>query len=393
MGTETAATAIAELSLINVSDPATHSDIIRKCQSIISTLQEPGAVVMETLAGVAKYPCLVAISNLGIFEKLSLDGPLKADQLAEKCGADRWLVVRLMRVAVAWEIVTEIAPEHYAPTATSRIFAVPAFAAGLRNCHFSSQVIESLPQYLEETQYRNPTDETKSLFQYHFKTDLELFEWRSGNKAAMDDFNLFMTIQRTRGQHWQETFNVGSRILDGVEIDTSLPLLVDIAGGFGQDLCLLKTKLAPGYNVTKGQLVLEDQDTVINNIPADMYDADFKYVAHNFFTLQPVKGARIYSLKGVLHDWPDHKAVEILRHTAKALTPGYSKVWILDGIIPDMGADKVMVGLDIGMMALFGALERNKEQWTQLLAQAGLKITSVSTLPDGFGLIEAELDA
>ncbi|KAL4931667.1 uncharacterized protein BDV17DRAFT_288728 [Aspergillus undulatus] len=319
-----ASAAIAQLSSIDVSDDSSHREIIQKCQSIISTLQDPGQVVMETLASVAKYPCLVALSNLGIFSVLaSTTEPLSATHLAEKCSADKWHIVRLMRVDATWDIISKIGPVVYAATGASRVFASPAFAAGLRNTLFSSQIISNLPAYLTETSYTNPSEHEKSLFQYHFKTDLGLFEWRAGNKAAMDDFNLFMTIQRTRGQQ-VETFRIKDRIFDGATVDDTKPLLVDIAGGFGQDLRLVKGVLTSGsesglYVLGKGQLVLEDQ-------------------------AQPVWGP------------------------AAALTPGYSRLRILDGIVPDTGADKIMAALDIG-------------GW--------VRIERVTTGEDGFGLIEA----
>ncbi|KAL4937096.1 hypothetical protein BDV06DRAFT_232800 [Aspergillus oleicola] len=389
-----ASATIAELSSLDVSNPSSKQEIIQKCQSIIKILQDPGQVVMETLASVANYPCLVALSNLGVFEKLAASKePLTATHLANECSADKWLVARLMRVAAAWDILEETGPETYTATGASRIFAMPAFAAGLRNTLFSSKIISDIPQFLKETSYANPTDYENGLFQYNMKTKLGLFEWRAGNKAAMDDFNMFMTIQRTRGQQWCETFDIKRRIFEGVEIDPSKPLVVDIAGGFGQDLRLVKDALAKnGCTVSKGQLVLEDQAHVIPNVPADMRDSDFAYVPHDFFTPQPIQGARIYTLKGVIHDWTESKALQILKHTASALKKGYSKVWILDGVVPDTGADKIMAGLDIGMMALFGACERTREQWAALLKDARLRIESVTTGNDGFGLIEAVLD-
>ncbi|KAL4951891.1 S-adenosyl-L-methionine-dependent methyltransferase [Aspergillus filifer] len=385
---------IAELTSLDISTPSSKQEIIQKCQSIIKSLQDPGQVVMETLASVANYPCLVALSNLGVFEKLAASKePLTATHLATECSADKWLVTRLMRVAVAWDIIEEAGPETYTATGASRIFAMPAFAAGLRNTLFSSKILSDIPQFLKETSYANPTDYHNGLFQYNMKTKLGLFEWRAGNKEAMDDFNMFMTIQRTRGQQWCETFDIKRRIFEGVEIDPAKPLLVDIAGGFGQDLRLFKAALQKGgHAVSKGQLVLQDQAHVISNVPSDMHDPDFSYLPHDFFTPQPIKGARIYTLKGVIHDWTEVKALQILRNTASALEKGYSKLWILDGVVPDTGADKIMAGLDIGMMALFGACERTREQWGTLLRDAGLKIESVSTGKDGFGLIEAVLD-
>ncbi|KAL2829545.1 S-adenosyl-L-methionine-dependent methyltransferase [Aspergillus cavernicola] len=380
---------IAQLATIDVSDPTSHSDIIRKCNSVASALQHPGALALQAIASAADFPALVVLNDLGVFQKLA-EGPLTAIQLAEKCGADRWLIVRLLRVATAAGMIQETGPESYAATPTSNILAIPSFAAGISLSHLSAKIIYSLRTYFKETQYRNPRNYLNGPFQSYLDTPLGSFEWLAQNEETRRDFNLFMTIQRTRGQHWTTNFNIKSRILhDSVPINPDAPLYVDVGGGLGQDLRLVKAELG---DVSKGQLVLEDQVSTINNIPTDLHDADFEYIPHDFFTAQPVKGARVYSFKGVLHDWPDDKALQILSHIVAVMTPGYSRVWILDGIVPDTGADKVLAELNLCMMAWYGALERNREQWGELLGQAGLRVVGVQTMDDGFGLIEAVLE-
>jgi hypothetical protein len=75
----------------------------------------------------------VVLSNLGIFEKLAgTSESLMAAHLAQESGADRALVVRLLRLAAAWGVVAETGPETYAATGASKILAIPSAAAGLR---------------------------------------------------------------------------------------------------------------------------------------------------------------------------------------------------------------------------------------------------------------------
>jgi GTP-sensing pleiotropic transcriptional regulator CodY len=113
-----ASTAIEQLTALDISNHTANKTIVLNC---LSQKQ------------VTKHPCLVALSNLGIFEKLAgSDEPLTAAYLAEESGADRALVVRLLRIAAAWGIVTETGSETYAATGASRILAIPSAAAGLR---------------------------------------------------------------------------------------------------------------------------------------------------------------------------------------------------------------------------------------------------------------------
>ncbi|KIA75405.1 hypothetical protein HK57_00124 [Aspergillus ustus] len=390
-GLDEVTTAIAELSTIDASDPATRYEIVDKCQRILDILQDPLAVVMENLCSIVKFPCLAVLNRLEVFKRLT-SGPLTASELAEQTNSDRWLIVRLMRAATAWGLVKEIGPETYQATPVTHVFAAPPCVAGLRVGEKIHKILDSLPTYLEETDFRNPASATNGLFQYAFGTDQESFDFFATDEKYTQDFNTFMTIQRTRGQNWTDQFNAGSRILDGIPIDQTVPLVVDVAGGVGQDLTLVKNALPLDARTAVGQLVLQDLPQVIDNVPAELHDPDFEYIKHDIFTPQPVKGARFYMMKHILHNWPDDRALKILRNIATAVTPGYSKLWILDSVVPDTGADKAVVALDIAMLGFHGAQERNREQWTTLLAAAGFEIVDLSVLPDGFGLIEAVIN-
>lgn len=105
--------------------------------------------------------------------------------------------------------------------------------------------------------------------------------------------------------------------------------------------------------MTKGQLVLEDQAHVTDTVPDDLRDSDIEYVKHDFFRPQPVKGARAYTLKSIIHDWPEPQSLEILRNIASGMTPGYSKIWVLDAIVPATNAPRALLGMDITMMVFW----------------------------------------
>lgn len=248
-------------------------------------------------------------------------------------------------------------------------------------------MIQRFPEYLKKVNYRNPDSSVlPGPFQYCLDTDQTTFEWIGQRPETAADFNLFMTQHRP--QDWTETFSVPDNLLSGITINDNAPLVVDVAGGYGHDLRRVKNRVS---SARKGQFVLEDQASVIDTVPSDLRDADIEYVKHDFFTPQPVKGARVYTLKSILHDWADDKALTILKNIATAMQPGYSKIWILDGIVPETKANLSLVGMDITMMMFLCALERTVSQWKGLLDQAGLVITGLHERPDGFGVVEAML--
>ena len=66
------------------------------------------------------------------------------------------------------------------------------------------------------------------------------------------------------------------------------------------------------------------------------------------FTEQPLKGAKAYYLRTVLHDWPDKAAA---------------------GACPCSG------GYD--MLNIFAALKRTEKQWVDLLERAGFRVVKI----------------
>ena len=54
---------------------------------------------------------------------------------------------------------------------------------------------------------------------------------------------------------------------------------------------------------------------------------------HDFFEEQPVKGADVYLLRWVLHDWSDSYAVRILRALIPALNKG-ARVILNETVLP-----------------------------------------------------------
>lgn len=70
-------------------------------------------------------------------------------------------------------------------------------------------------------------------------------------------------------------------------------------------------------------------------LPADLRDR-VSFMAHDFFTEQPVKGANAYLLRWVLHDWSDKYAIRILQALIPALTEA-SKIVVHEYILPVPG--------------------------------------------------------
>ncbi|NGN70227.1 methyltransferase [Streptomyces sp. A7024] len=118
----------------------------------------------------------------------------------------------------------------------------------------------------------------------------------------------------------------------------------------------------------------------------------------DFFRSVP-KGADLFLIKSVLHDWSDEKAATILRHCREVL-PADGRVLIVEPVLPDAVAPDSGSGSgsgpgpylsDLNMLVNLGGRERTRADFEDLCRAAGLSVTSVTELAEAapFSLIEA----
>ena len=158
--------------------------------------------------------------------------------------------------------------------------------------------------------------------------------------------------------------------LGGVDADEVL--LVDMGGATGHDLADFRSKHP---NLT-GRLILQDRIGNISSIkPGERPGIECE--VHDFFTPQPVRGAKAYYMHSVLHDWGDEDSLKILTHLKEALKPGYSKILINDYVVANQEADWMVTSLDMTMMVMAGSCERTETQWRELVGSAGLEISGI----------------
>ncbi|KFY95975.1 hypothetical protein V500_02605 [Pseudogymnoascus sp. VKM F-4518 (FW-2643)] len=83
-------------------------------------------------------------------------------------------------------------------------------------------------------------------------------------------------------------------------------------------------------------------------------------------------------MRNIIHDYPEDKAILILKNIIAALATD-SVILIDDMVIPNSGAHWQATQIDLVMMMSLASLERTKEQWHELLEKAGLKINNIYT--------------
>jgi hypothetical protein len=147
--------------------------------------------------------------------------------------------------------------------------------------------------------------------------------------------------------------------------------IVDVGGGHG---ALLAAILEANPH-TRG--VLQDLPSVVAGASALRREGlaeRCELVAGDFFDGVP-DGGDAYVLKGIIHDWNDEAAVEILRSCRRAIRPDGTLI-LLDTVLT--GSDDPRRALmDLLMMVLTGGRERTELEFRSLLQEASFSLTRV----------------
>jgi hypothetical protein len=108
--------------------------------------------------------------------------------------------------------------------------------------------------------------------------------------------------------------------------------VVDVGGADGYVSRAL-SKTHPQLN-----MVVEDlPDVVAAAVRQPCSNPCIRYQAHDFFATQPVAGADAYLFRWVLHDWPDHYVVRILRSQVPAPRRG-ARIVVNESLSPEPGS-------------------------------------------------------
>lgn len=317
------------------------------------------------------------------------EGGLSPGNLAQKTGVDAVLLQRIMRHLIAMKIV-RFSNGTFLGTTLSNGLAAENYQKSIDFCYdVARPSFNGFPEFFKKTDYKLPTSLTNGPFQAAHGTELPFFPWLVATPPHLDEFDNFMSAYRAGKANWydQGFYPVAERLVDGFDSSTSDVLLVDVGGGRGHDAQLF----ADQHASHPGKLILQDREPVIASIE-NKDKLPFESQAHDFFTPQPIKAARAYSLHSILHDWNDEEGIKILENLKPALKPGYSRVLLNEIVLSEEQPTLAATSMDMMMLAHFAVRERTEADWKAILENAGLKFLKIYNYPGvAESVIEAEL--
>ncbi|RYP81860.1 hypothetical protein DL769_001820 [Monosporascus sp. CRB-8-3] len=163
-----------------------------------------------------------------------------------------------------------------------------------------------------------------------------------------------------------------SYLVDGCDfsdVDARGGTFADVGGSHG----FVCVGLAERYRNMR--LVVQDLPKTVVNAPDPICeDAQvverITFVAHDFFTRRPVRGANVYFFRWIMHNHSIPYAFRILRNLSPALKPG-ARVVINDHSLRELAAknpwdERLMRSMDLAMMTLLNVQEPNEEEFRAL---------------------------
>jgi hypothetical protein len=203
----------------------------------------------------------------------------------------------------------------------------------------------------------------------------EVFDYFAANQEQSEIFNRAMTDGSTA---------IAPLVAEAYDF-SGINRLADIAGGHGY---LLAQILKANPNL-KG--ILFDVPPVIAGasslLEEEGVDGRVEKVSGDFFASVP-KGADAYIMKHIIHDWDDERAQRILQNINAAMSPE-GKVLIVEVVVPEDNEPHYSKLLDLEMLVSPGGVERTATEYRELLAAAGLRLTSIIQTKSPYSIIEA----
>ena len=313
---------------------------------------------------------ITVAAEFGVADALA-DGPLTIDELAAKVGADSDALGRLLRALIGRGVFRHRRDGRFELNSLARTLCSDAEVS----MTWAAKFYGSPEQRARWTLLADSIRTGKSVVPVlHGK---ESFDYFADDPRHADLFN------RTMASISQLT---DASVAAGYDF-SAYPTIVDVGGGHGP---LLATILAatPGSHG-----VLYDLPAVVAAAPKILCErgvADRVRIEEGSFFESIPAGGDAYVLKNIMHDWPDQKAVQILRNVRAAVEPE-ATILLVELVIPEHDRDFPGKWADLEMLLNLAARERTAAEYRNLLSQAGFQMTRLVPTASPLSLVEARV--
>jgi O-methyltransferase domain/Dimerisation domain len=316
--------------------------------------------------------CVRATCELGIID--ALDEPLSLTTLAARTSSDPTTLARLLRVLVDLELVAVGADRRFTATTRGEVLRV-GHPSGIRSLALMQSELPNVTawQHLAEAVRRGDAV-------FEDLHGMSHWAWLAAHPDEQTVFNASMARRAT----------LQVAAVRAVVDLSGASLVVDVGGGQGAMLAglLADEPLLRGLVADRSEVAAAATEHLA---AAGLGDRAHGVPADFFVSVPP--GGDVYVLSNVLHDWDDDEALTILRSVHAAMGPAAGLLVVenvLDapGRTPPQQRDVHLV--DLHMLVMFGARERTKQEYDDLLSGAGFQPSVLAESPNTWTVLRTQ---
>ena len=325
--------------------------------------------LMHLINGYQVSQALQVAATLGVADQLK-DGPKYYDAVARACGAPPTSLYRLLCALAAVGVFHETGNKEFSLTPLGVCLTSDA-PGSTRNY---ARWIGTPGQWRPWGNLLHSIKSGESAVRFTFGTDAWTYRMQHPEEQAVFD-SAMSGNSRSEAQAVLEAYDF-----------SQFGCVADVGGGQG----LLLKAILLACPATRG--ILFDQPQVIASADQMLASAGLaqrcQIVAGSFFESVPENGD-VYVMKVILHDWDDRTSIDILRTCRRAMLPMATLV-VIERVVGPPNEIPEGKFSDLNMMVQYGALERTRQEFHDLLKRGGFEITEVVPTRSPLSIIVAQ---
>jgi hypothetical protein len=386
------------------ADPMAKKAIMGKAKKLIQEIGGPDAIIGGYAVTMGEIGATYMFMEWKLFDKIPTGSSISYKELAAHVGAEESVITRIGGMLVASGRLVQTSSGHVTHSAHSKLFISDNPAGNL----FRVMIDHGLRGYLHWPEYfaqygaKEPQGPSDNPFTFSWgHPTMNMWEIIAKDEVRQAIFSSGMRAQNSisakhGGPASLYDFSwIGDEAIktagEGKELKKLQPLIVDVGGSHGDTL---KDIMKHNPTIPQERVVLQDRPEVIEEaIALDVPELrNITRIPHDFNDEQPVKGALVYLLRRVLHDYGDLICIRILARLSAALPRDdpRARVLIMDQVLSDpptpgnAAADLIMFNI--------GGKERSPAMFDKIVGEAGMKVVKIHRRPGTeVGVVECAL--
>ncbi|KAF4437667.1 O-methyltransferase B [Fusarium acutatum] len=370
--------------------------ILEKARTLTNALITPDQKPNYHGLNIAELVAIRTFMKLKVLDAIPATGSISLRDLSQATGVQDSLLERMGRVLVASGFLDQTEPDggEYKHTKFSLAYILDKPAPGHLFLAMYDEWFKHMHNFddylVSKGKYEEPQDPLYNPYTAYWKQEgTPVWSIMMQNPERFQTFQTGMAgldIAIPVTGH----FDFGTLKNDSSDTENATIELVDVGGGEGT---VLNKILEAHPELSPKNCMLQERPEVIQLAKSKKsLPDDVQLVEHDFMTEQPVKGAKAYFMRMILHDYADAVGIQILTRLAEAMKP-YSRVLICEMVLaPRVGeADFASAVLDQAVMTM-GGKERTEAGFQKMFDASGLELVKTWRVPGvPGGCVEARL--